>query len=54
MFKDPHWVNWKCVSCSPLDLEAPDEKDIEDPARFDAGLLQLLAFAVRALLQVAS
>ena len=53
-WKDPHWVNWKCVSCSPLDLEAPDEKDIEDPTRCDAWLLQLHTFARRALLQVAS
>ena len=53
-FKDPHWVKWKCVSCSPLDLEAPDEKDIEDDSRCDVRLLQLDTFAYRTLLQVAS
>ena len=53
-FKDPYWVNWKCVGCSPDDLEALDEKDIEDPSRCDARLLQLDTFAYRTLLQVAS
>ena len=52
--KDAHWVAWRCLTCTPRDLEAPDEKDLEDPARFDVGLLHLLTFAVRALLEVAS